>query len=222
MVSTTFGEKDWEEEGAKAAGSGDFFPLKDDGQYAIRILGKPHEYASHWVEGPTKKTRANCAGRDCVLCKAGHKASVRYLLPIILRKGPGVSQPKMAATEVGPQVYNGIRTLYKTAEWGNPTTFDLMVDKNKRRGPSGTYFVTPLVKKPLTDQEKVDAKEFLEKLNLGKYSAALSNREIIEKLGPELCQMLGIQAGGGQAAAAQSQSSDLDFGGSEDEYSFNK
>lgn len=220
MGIATFGEKDWEDESAGGGkGKSDFFNMKDDGQYNIRIVGKPHEFATHWVEGANKKTRVNCAGRDCVLCKVQHKASVRYLIPVILRKGPGVSKPgTIAVTEFGPQVYGAIRALYKTPEWGNPTSFDMMIDKNKKRGASGTYFVTPLRKVALTDQEKVDVREFLDSVKLKDFSAPLENSEIVEKLGPELCSALGITAA--SASSSSGTSTDLDFGSEDSEYSF--
>jgi hypothetical protein len=224
MGIATFGEKDWEEAGAGGGGGRtDFFNMKDDGQYAVRIVGKPHEFAKHWVEGGGKRLSVNCAGRDCVLCKAQNKATIRYLVPIILRKGPGVDKAgQIAVTEFGPQVYNAIRSLFKTPEWGNPTSFDMMIDKNKKRGAAGTYFVTPLRKIALTDQEKADVREFMETIDLKKFSAPLQNDEIVEKLGKEVCAALGISVSTGNSSAGGKTAADpdLDFGSDDGEYSF--
>jgi len=215
----TFGEKDWGEESAGGGkGKSDFFNMKDDGQYYVRIVGKPHEFATHWVESGSSKVRVNCAGRDCVLCKVKHKASVRYLIPVILRRGPGVSEPgTIAITEFGPQVYTAIRNLFNTADWGNPMTYDIMIDKNKKRGPSSVYFVTPLSKVPFTDSEKVNIKEFLETIRLKDFSSPMENSEIVEKLGPELCHTLGIKA---VVQKPSADSTALDFGSDDSEYGF--
>lgn len=194
-TSATFGEKDWEEESASGGGKSDFFNMKDDGQYHMRLVGKPHEFAAHWVEAGGSKRKVNCAGKDCVLCKKKVKANVRYLIPIIIRRGPGVGESDQNAvkvTEFGPQVYGHIRSLFKTPDWGNPTGYDIMVDKNKGRGASGTYFVTPTKRIALSDEEKAEVAEFLGRMDLKELSAPLSNELIIEKLGPEISAALGL------------------------------
>ena len=214
--SANFGEKDWEEESASGGGKSDFFNMKEDGQYKVRIVGKPHEFAAHWVDAGGVRKKVNCAGKDCILCAKGQKASIRYLIPAIFRSGPGVSPGQICVTEFGPQVYGNIRNLYKTPDWGNPTRYDVIIDKNKSRGASGTYFVTPASKSPLTDQEKADVGEFAQNIDLKEFSAPLSNDLIVEKLGPEVCAALGLSAGN------SSSSSETDFNfDEEDEYNFN-
>ena len=195
MSTVSFGEKSWEEESASGNGKSDFFNMKDDGQYHLRIVGKPHEFAAHWVESGTVKRKVNCAGKDCVLCAKKIKASIRYFIPVILRKGPGITEGAntIAVTEFGPQVYGHVRSLYQTPDWGNPTNYDIMVDKNyKGRGPSGTYLVIPTKTIPLSDEEKAGAAEFIERLKLKELSAPLTNELIIDKLGPDISAALGL------------------------------
>lgn len=192
-TSATFGEKDWGEDSASAGGASDFFNMKDDGQYGVRIVGKPHEFAAHWVEANSVRKKVNCAGKDCILCKKGLKPSIRYLIPVIMRKGPGVANAgEVKVTEFGPQVYRAIRALVQTEDWGNPVHYDIMVDKSKKRGPQGTYFVTPTKRVPLRDEEKAAVKEFMERIKLTEFSAPLSNEEILDKLGPDMCHALGL------------------------------
>jgi len=216
--AANFGEKDWEDESASGSGKSDFFNMKDDGQYKIRIAGKPHEFAAHWVDAGATRKKVNCAGKDCILCAKGQKASIRYLIPAIFRSGPGVTPETISVTEFGPQVYGAIRNLFKTEDWGNPTRYDVIVDKNKARGASGTYFVTPASKFPLTDQEKADVAEFLQNMNLKEFSAPLSNELILEKLGPDVARAMGLTA---PAASAAKPETEFNFEEGGDEYNFN-
>ncbi len=217
MVENTnmasFGEKGWDEEAPK--GRSDYFNIKDDGQYLMRICGKPHEYAAHWVDGDGgSRIKVNCAAKDCVLCKKGLKVSVRYLVPVLLR-----DENRVALTEFGPQVFGGIKKLYKTAAWGNPMGYDIMIDKEKKRGASGMYFVTPIAKSDFESSEKAMIKEFLERINLKEMSAPSTNEEIAEKLGPQLVARLGLNASSSKASSAAPASGNT-ASAATDEYNF--
>lgn len=213
-----FGEKDWGEESASGGGRNDFFHMKRDGQYKVRVVGKPHEFGVHWIEHNGNRTKVNCAGKGCVLCAKGLKPSIRYMVPAIFRSGPDVTEGSISITEFGPQVYGHIRALYKTPDWGNPIKYDLIVDKNKSRGASGTYFVTPAKEYPLSDDEQVAVREFLERVNLREFSASMPNELIIEKLGPEVCASLGLES---KASTAPTAGNDFDFPEEDgDEYNF--
>lgn len=213
----TFGEKSWEDE---AAGNGrsDFFNMKDNKQYTVRIVGKPHEFAAHWVDAPNLgKKKVNCAGKDCVLCAKGLKASVRYFIPVIVR-----DENRVAVTEFGPQVYGHIRSLFKNRNWGNPMGYDICIDKNTNRGAAGTYFVTPVSKTDFTPEEKAMVKEFLDRMDLRELSAPLSNEQIIEKLGDDFCAALDIIPSVAVATAAKEESSSEfdDFSADDGSYNF--
>jgi len=213
----TFGEKSWEDE-ASGGGQSDFFNMKENKQYNLRIVGKPHEFAAHWVDAPgLGKKKVNCAGTDCVLCAKNVKASIRYFIPVIVR-----DENRVAVTEFGPQVYGHIRSLFKSPNWGNPMGYDIVVDKNTARGAAGTYFVTPVQKSDFTPDEKATVKEFLERMKLKELSSPLSNDEIVEKLGPEFCLSLGLSTGlSATGAPATSTPSEFDdFGSDDGTYSF--
>ena len=213
----TFGEKSWEEE-APGSGQSDFYNMKDNKQYTVRIVGKPHEFAAHWVEAPgLGKKKVNCAGKGCVICSKGLKPSVRYFIPIIVR-----DEKRVAVTEFGPQVYGHIRALFKNANWGNPMGYDITIDKNTNRGAAGTYFVTPVAKTDFSAEEKAQVKEFNERMDLRELSAPLTNDAILEKLGMEFCNKIGLRTGSAPASSEPSEEfasfdSDSD---SDDDYDF--
>lgn len=215
MVQVTFGEKSWEEDSASVGtGRSDFFNMKDDGQYTMRICGKPYEFAAHWYEINGKRNKVNCAGKDCVLCgvsdQKAAKASVRYLVPVIVKSGPGLDKSGVYVTEFGPQVYGQIRGLYKTPAWGNPMHYDIMIDKNKSRGAQGTYFTTPGgAKEPFTKQEEAEIREFMERIKIQDFVAPSSNGDIREKLGPDGCAKFGISSSNSSKAAPATD--DFDF-----------
>ena len=212
----TFGEKSWEDEAA-GNGQSDFFNMKDNKQYQVRIVGKPHEFAAHWVESPgLGKKKVNCAGKGCVLCAKGHKASVRYFIPVLVR-----DENRAAITEFGPQVYGHIRSLFKSKNWGNPIAYDIVIDRNTARGAAGTYFVTPVAKTDFTPSEKAMVKEFLDRTDLPELSSPLSNDQILEKLGQEFCFALGLSSKGAQPSAPVSNSSEFeDFSTEDESYTF--
>lgn len=189
MAKVTFGEKSWDEDSAAGGGKSDFLNMKENGQYVVRIVGKPYEYAVHWVDADTGKKRVNCAGKSCFLCKGGLKPSIRYLVSVIHRvKGEGDS---FKIAEFGPQVYGHIRALYKTPDWGDPRNYDIRINKDANRPPANMYFVTPMAPKPLSESEKAQASEFTSGVKLEDISAPLENFHIAEKLGPALAAKYG-------------------------------
>jgi hypothetical protein len=216
----TFGEKSWEDEAAGNSQS-DFYNMKDNKQYTVRIVGKPHEFAAHWVEAPgLGKKKVNCAGKGCVICSKGLKPSVRYFIPIIVR-----DEKRVAVTEFGPQVYGHIRALFKNSNWGNPMGYDITIDKNTNRGAAGTYFVTPVAKTDFSAEEKAKVKEFNERIDLRELSAPLTNDAIIEKLGMEYCSKLGIASKSTSASSKPSEEfadfgSESDSESEDDDYNF--
>lgn len=192
MTQVTFGEKSWDEDSAGMGGGGstDFLNMKEPGQYVVRILGKPYEFAVHWLKIDNVNRKATCAGRNCFLCKTGKKelkASVRYLIPVLSRK-----DNTCKITEFGTQVYGHIQSLYKTSGWGDPRSYDISIVRGKNgTAPAKMYFVTPMSKEALSDSEKDMVKEFLTRIDLQKMSAPMENDEIAEKIGPQLAVRLG-------------------------------
>lgn len=184
MTRVTFGKTSWDSNHRGANnGSDDFLSINKDGHYEIRVIAEaPSEFAVHWVDDENGNSRrVKCAGPDCVLCKEGHKPSLRYLLEVISRDEEA---PKLV--EFGPQVFNGIVALRDSKHWGDPRMYDILIDREKKRGPSDMYKVMAIGSKaPLSPEDEEMAKEFLERIEpvVVKVSAAATNEEILEKLG---------------------------------------
>lgn len=182
MSRVTFGKTSWDNPAPGASGNDDFLRLQKDGAYTVRIVGDaPFEYATHWTQDAEgNNRRVNCAGRGCVLCEEGMKASIRYLIEVV-----DVDSGKPKIVEFGPQVYNQIRALRANRHWGDPRGYSIVIDKNKSRGPSGMYMVTPLSKEPLDDEIKAAVVEFKDRIKevIAKVSEPSTNEEILQKLG---------------------------------------
>lgn len=199
MARITFGEKSWEEDGAGGGGGtrNDFLSMKDPRSYVMRILKNPHEFAMHWVDTDEGTKRVNCAARDCFLCKAGVKASIRYLVPVYYR-----ADKACKIAEFGPLVHGQIRKIYKTPGWGSPFDYDICIDKKSAKSPSEMYFTTPMSKAPLTAAEKAAVAEFLDRIDMDSFSASISNDEIAKKIGIKEAAKLGYKPSSASALDA--------------------
>jgi len=179
----TFGKTSWSNPLPTSGGGGDdFLNLNKDGQYVLRVIGEaPFEYAAHWADDVNGQIRRlKCAGRDCVMCKEGVKAQVRYLLEVI-----DIDNSEAKIVEFGTQVYKQIHALYNNKHWGDPRGYNLMIDRNKARGPSGMYQVMPLGKEELDAETKAAAIAFKDRVKevMLKFAEPASNEENLKKLG---------------------------------------
>lgn len=178
----TFGKTSWDSPAPSMGGNDDFMQLNKDGQYVVRILSEsPFEYAIHWTEDVNgQKRRVKCASRDCLLCQEGIKPQLRFLIEVLNKE---TDEAKLI--EFGPQVFNQIASLRSNRHWGDPRGYDIMIDRDKNRGPSGMYSVMPLGKEPLTEEQKAVVIAFMDRVKdvVGKMAAASTNEEILKKLG---------------------------------------
>lgn len=178
----TFGKTSWDSPPPSTGGNDDFMQLNKDGQYVVRILSdSPLEYAVHWTEDVSgNKRRVKCASRDCILCQEGIKPQLRYLIEVLNKD---TDEAKLI--EFGPQVFNQIASLRNNKHWGDPRGYDIMIDRDKNRGPSGMYSVMPLGKEPLSEEQKAVVISFMDRMKetVGKFATAATNEEILKKLG---------------------------------------
>lgn len=183
--TVTFGKTSWDTPRPMGGGgSDDFLQLNKDGQYELRIIGEsPYEFAIHWTEDVNGQTRrVKCAGRGCVLCKEDHKPQIRYLLEVMNRQ----EDNKCQLVEFGPQVYNQIVALNNSKHWGDPSKYDILIDRSKARGPSDMYQVMAIgAKGELNPDEAAKAAEFRTRIEsvISKVACAATNDEILQKLG---------------------------------------
>jgi hypothetical protein len=192
-MSSTWGERSWDDEAVSGNQISDFYNMKENRSYSFRVCSKPYSFATHWLENASLgKKKVNCAGKDCVLCMKGEKASVRYFAAVLVRD----ENNRAAVTEFGPMVYNRIRALHKNPKWGNPIGYDISITKDTTsKNPSETYTALPDgQKEELTANEKASIKTLLDRIDLNERTSPLSNELIMEKLGPEWCSALGIGA----------------------------
>lgn len=188
MVQTSFGQTSWDTAPSGGGGRDDFLNINKDGQYTVRVLSDPFTYSVHWVEDSNKQIRkVNCAGRGCLLCKEAAagipgavKAQIRYLVEVLSR-----DTSKCHLIEFGPQVFNGIRALHGSKHWGDPKTYDILIDRNKSRPPSGIYQVMPVGKTDMSLEDRANIKEFMERIELSTFVQPSTNESILKKLGRE-------------------------------------
>lgn len=66
----------------------------------------------------------------------------------------GQTSKRVVIFTSGPQVYGVIRDLAESADWGDPTTFDVVVERTEEQGKY--YVVTPMPKPmgPLSSDER--------------------------------------------------------------------
>ncbi len=184
-MAQTFGKLDsWETE-AKEGGAfdkNDFLNMKDDKVYAIRIgQDAPCIYAIHWAKDANGKAkRINCAMTDCPLCAEGNNAQQKYLIAAINRE-----RGRVQLVEFGRQVYNQIVKLRKDKDWGDPRSYDIKIDKDRARGMTDTYRVTPVPRGmgPLNAEEELMVKDFLARVSVDKFAQPSKVEEINRKLG---------------------------------------
>jgi hypothetical protein len=183
--TVTFGKTTWDTPRTSGGGNGDdFLQLNKDGQFEVRIIGDtgPSEFAVHWTEDVDGQTRrVKCAGPGCILCKEDHRPQIRYLLEVMNRG----EDNKCQIVEFGPQVYNQIVSLNNNKHWGNPGTYDILIDRSKARGPSDMYQVMPIGKSDLPADQLAKASEFKARIEsvIEKIVSPAGNDEILKKLG---------------------------------------
>ena len=104
--------------------------------------------------------------------------------------------------EIGPQIYNGIKTYYNDPEWGKVTRYDIKVIRAKA-GVQPLYTVAPSPKSALDDSFREQYIEFDGGLNL---------ERLIQPSDPKyVCDLLGWNLPGDAQAA------DDDFAGNKND-----
>lgn len=143
------------------------FMKLQQGMNRIRIVANPARISVHWVaDAEGKNHKILCPGKDnggCPICQElGEKPQTRYMLMVLDRADGVVKQ-----LEVGRMIMKDIQTLAMDADFGNPTQYDIKIQKDGA-GRETRYHVMPAPSKtPLTAAEKelVDKTPSLESMN---------------------------------------------------------
>lgn len=180
MSSMVFGEVDWNSADSGTTKSN--FMRLEEGENLVRVMGNPVQFYIHWVvtpDGSRRKLNSPVDNPDLVrrLEDSGFKRQARWLVKVLDR-----TDDEFRVLEVGPQIYNGIKSLYNNSRWGKVTQYDLSINK----GPKGTqplYGVTPNPKEPLSADFKSKFVEFNDRVDV--------ERVITPSTASEVCEVMG-------------------------------
>ena len=138
---------------------GDIRRLKlSPGKNIIRIVEDNFEEAwiHHFENKDGDKRRAICLGKGkCPICNTGNKATHRFYFNVIDRKEQKVDGKTIIRLfECGKMIYEPVRELALDEEYGNPTQYNLKINR-VGEGKKTKYGVQASTKKyPLTDKEQ--------------------------------------------------------------------
>lgn len=130
-----------------------------EGDNQMRIITTPHKYLAH--KGVKKEgdrgygQKVNCSASHpdsngkCPLCEAGLKASQRYLIGVIDK-----ATKMFKILDVSYGVFNDIKKLNKNPVWGDPSKYDIILNKNSAAPPADFYSVQPIPHSPLSATEQ--------------------------------------------------------------------
>ena len=181
MATLTFGQLDsWESEVSGKGTKEDYLRMGkgSDGKYVLRFMtNPPFKFMAHWVELKNgKKTKLNCAGRDCNLCKSGNEANKMFASVVFNRD---LGRPQMF--DFKTSIFDQIRTHQLNKHWGSLLNYDVEVDRLASRGFK-TFITTPLPKEALTKEELAMVAEFSARIDINTHCASMSNEAIEKRL----------------------------------------
>ena len=207
MGNMVFGEVDWNSADSEQQKS-DFARLKD-GENIVRVMGNPVQFYIHWVTGADGvKAKINSPAEHPELVRrledSGFKRQARWFIKILDR-----TDEEFRLLEVGPQIYNGVKSLYNNSRWGKVTAYDITIN----RGPKGQqplYSVTPNPKEALSSDFKSKFVDFNDRVNLDKLISPATPEAVALKMGWSLSDSSG-KAAATNDKTATSEDFEFDF-----------
>ena len=187
MAEIKYGElASWND--ADVSGPSDFMNLSE-GPNKVRIFTKPYQFVVHWVRDTTGKNRKiRCAFNDCPLCKQGIPSQVRWFVGALDYKS---GRPKIL--EIGVSIFRDIRGYVNNPDWddkiekswGEIMAYDVTITRGpKGSPPASLYQVMPSPKmKDITGEETELVEEFLNRVDIVKFTQPSTPEEIEEKVG---------------------------------------
>ena len=181
MGNMVFGEVDWNAADSESSQKSDFVRLAE-GENVVRVMGNPVQFYIHWVTtGDGAKSKINSPANNPELVRrledSGFKRQARWLIKVLDR-----TDEEFRLLEVGPQIYNAIKSLYNNSKWGKVTAYDLSIN----RGPKGQqplYSVTPNPKEALSGDFKGKFVDFNDRINLEKLISPSTAEAVATKMG---------------------------------------
>lgn len=189
----------------------DFIRLKQEGDYMVMLLSaSPFTYQEHWaVNARNEKRSFRCAMRNCTLCAEAAAAQLAAsdqatkdaakqlgakskfaIEAYLLGKGDdilGATAGRPGILEFGPQVFSQIKNISSTLKkvGGNLNGSIVMINRDKRRGPTGMYSVTQIPSAyALNPEQQALLKKFNERgLDLSKMYETPTDEANMRRLG---------------------------------------
>jgi len=200
MSDMVFGEVDWNSADSGTTKSN--FMRLEEGENLVRVMGNPVQFYIHWVvtpDGSRRKVNSPVDSPELIrrLEDSGFKRQARWLVKVLDR-----TDDEFRVLEVGPQIYNGIKSLYNNSRWGKVTQYDLSINK----GPKGTqplYGVTPNPKEALSGDFKTKFVEFNDRVDVEKV--------ITPATATEVCEVMGWSVSEATAVSEATSDEDFDF-----------
>lgn len=122
-------------------GGGLFLRLKEKGQSVrVRLVSEP----LHWTETTDKITD-----------EEGNPKELKKVAWVVILKDLVDGKPvkSVKVYEGGPMVYNAIKALAKSDDWGDPTTYDLTITRTEKQGSYYTVHPNPKPMGPISAEE---------------------------------------------------------------------
>jgi len=185
MAEVKYGQlASWDD--GDVSGPNDFMNLVE-GNNNVRVVTNPFQFVVHWTKDATGSNRKiRCAINDCPLCRSGVKAQTRWYLGVIDRKS---GQTKIL--EIGSQIYKGVKDYVASPDWGEMIKHSwgeiMAYDINVKRGPKGTQPLYTVMGSPkmkdITAEEVTLVENFLERVDISKFTQPSTPEEVAEKMG---------------------------------------
>jgi hypothetical protein len=180
MSNMVFGEVDWN--AADSSASKSDFMRTEEGENTVRVMGNPVQFYIHWITGSDgSKAKINSPANNPELVSrledAGFRRQARWLIKVLDR-----SDDTFRLLEVGPQIYNGVKSLFNNSRWGKVTAYDITINRAKP-GTQPLYSVTPNPKESLSSDFKSRFMEFNDRVNLEKIISPSTAEEVCSKMG---------------------------------------
>lgn len=148
------GEVNWEDvEVNTSTGGTRFLQIKESQEVRVRVVSKPYQYYTHWVEDSTKARRkVNCALEGCPVCEdTGKGPQTKWFVKVLHKEEDGSKSVKVL--DAGAQIFGQLRALHDDDEWGPVHNYDVKIIRGKK-GSNPLYKVNPCKPSAFTEDEK--------------------------------------------------------------------
>jgi hypothetical protein len=106
------------------------------GRTKIRILDEPKVFNIHWIkEKRGDFIKRKCVGKGCNLCAKLMKVTPRYHIEAFDYRDQIIK-----LFEIGAAAYQQIREFVRSPSWGDPTRYDIVIDRNANSTFGGSRY----------------------------------------------------------------------------------